>query len=183
MNIPKTVLVLAAAFLAVFLEAAWDGPRRWLGAQVDLLPALMVYASLHTGLAGLTILAIAGGLCFDSLSANPLGLTILPLFLVGFAIHHFGHLILQDELFAQWVLGLAASALVPVLALLLLTTLGRNPLVGMGSVWQWLVMSLGGATLTPLCFKCFAWIEGALSYRPVGGSSFRDDREIKRGKT
>ena len=84
MNWLQTVLVLGAAFLAVFWEAAFGGVRHLLGAQVDLLPPLMVYASLCTGLTTVTLLALCGGLWFDSLSANPLGVTVLPLFAVGF---------------------------------------------------------------------------------------------------
>ena len=35
-----------------------------------------------------TLLArLLGGLWFDSLSANPLGVTVLPLFAIGLAIH------------------------------------------------------------------------------------------------
>ena len=46
-----------------------------------------------------------GGLWFDSLSANPLGVSVLPLFLVGLAIHLNRELILRDQAFAQvvWV--------------------------------------------------------------------------------
>ena len=56
-------------------------PRRaiWLGAQIDLLPALMVYAALNAGLPTVALLAVFGGLWFDTLSANPLGISILPL--------------------------------------------------------------------------------------------------------
>ena len=50
MNVFKSILVLAFAFLAVFGEATLSAPRTWLGAQIDLLPALMVYAALNTGL-------------------------------------------------------------------------------------------------------------------------------------
>ena len=42
MNVLNTTLVLAAAFLAVFGEAAFPVLHHWLGAQVDLLPVLMV---------------------------------------------------------------------------------------------------------------------------------------------
>ena len=51
---------------------------------------------------------------FDSLSANPLGVSVLPLFLVGFLIYRQRELILRDQPFAQFVLGLGASAAVPV---------------------------------------------------------------------
>src|SRR5215468_222748 len=69
------VLILLAAFLAVFWEAAFPGVRHILGAQIDLLPCLMVYAALRASLITVSLLAFFGGLCFDSLSANPLGIT------------------------------------------------------------------------------------------------------------
>src|SRR2546425_11720655 len=43
MTLLNTIFILGAAFLAVFWEAAFHGVRHLLGAQVDLLPALMVY--------------------------------------------------------------------------------------------------------------------------------------------
>lgn len=177
-----SILVLVAAFLVVFWQAAFHGVRHLLGAQLDLLPALMVYASLYTGLPTLAALAILGGLWFDALSANPLGTSILPLFAVGFAIHLQRGLILRDQVFAQFVLGLMASATVPALAVLLLLTAGAAPLLGWGSLWQWGVMSIGGAIATPVLFQLFAWSDRALNYRRATESSFRADREIRRGR-
>ena len=68
----NTVLVLVAAFLAVFWEAAFGGIRHLTGAQIDLLPPLIVYASLYSSLGIVASVAVLGGLWFDSLSANPL---------------------------------------------------------------------------------------------------------------
>ena len=178
-----TMLILVAALLVAFAEAAIEGPRRWLGAQVDLLPALMVYAALRTNLVTMVLLAGFGGLCFDALSANPAGVTMLPLFLVGLALHVRRELILRDQPFAQFVLGLGAGAIVPALTLLLLLTCGFAPLVGWGSLWQICVMSLGCGALTPLVFKAFNLCHGALSYRPNTQTSFRPDRDIRRGRT
>ena len=183
MNVLTPILVLTAAFLAVFVEASWNGPRHWLGAQIDLLPGLMVFSSLSASLTTMGLLAVVGGLCFDSLSANPLGVSVLPLFLVGLVIHHFRHLILRDQTYAQWVLGLGASAGVPLLTLLLLVTAGRHPMLGVGSFWQWIVMSVSGAVFTPLYFRLFDRLERGLSYRPLHETSFREDREIKRGRS
>ena len=125
MNWLSTILVLGTAFLAVFWEAAFGGVRHFLGAQIDLLPPLMVYAGLCTGITTVTALALAGGLWFDSLSANPLGVTVLPLFAAGLAIHLNRELILRDETFAQLVLGLSASAATP-LATLIATKVGYD---------------------------------------------------------
>jgi len=176
-----TILLLLAAVLAVFWEAAFPGTSRWLRAQVDLLPALMVYASLCLGLPATALLAVCGGVMFDSLSANPLGVSILPLFATGFLIHLRRELILRDQPFAQFVLGLAASALAPLLTVLWLLTAGRTPLLGWGSLWQWLVMSVAGGIATPIIFLMFGWCERLLGHRRAVESSFRSDREIRRG--
>jgi rod shape-determining protein MreD len=182
MNWLNTILVLGAAFLAVFWEAAFGGVRRVLGAQIDLLPPLMVYASLYTGLTTLVLLAVCGGLWFDSLSANPLGVTVLPLLVIGLALHLKRDLILRDQTFAQFILGLAASAAAPLLTLLVLLTMGRAPLLGWGTLWQLVVLSAGGAVATPIGFELFGWLERTLAHQHPTQPSFRPDREIRRGK-
>jgi rod shape-determining protein MreD len=176
-----TFLVLLAAFLAVFLESA-IGTRGLLGAQIDLLPAVIVYAALNTGLVTVALAATLGGAWFDALSANPLGLTMLPLFLVGLVIHRRRELILRDQVFAQFILGLAACALTPLAELLMLFTAGRLPLVGWGTLWQWLVMAVGGGLLTPVAFAFFNLIRRSFFYEPQVQHSFRHDRQIRRSR-
>jgi rod shape-determining protein MreD len=181
MKVLNTILILLTAYLVVFLEAAL-GVRHWLGAQVDLLPALMVYAALTSGLGAVSLLAVVGGLWFDSLSANPLGISVLPLFTAGFLVHFKRELILRRQVFAQFILGLTASALVPLGNLLLLFSAGQSPLFGWGTLWQWVVMTLGGGLLTPVCFRFFGAVHHALFYRPLTPMPFRHDREIQRGR-
>jgi len=183
MNWLNSILVLLAVLLSVFLQAAEGEIRYWLGTPMNLLPALVVYASLRGNLILITLVALLGGFWFDSLSANPLGVSLLPLFVVGLLIHLKRDLILRDQFIAQFVLGLVASAAVPALTLLLLLSVGQHPLLGWGSLWQWAVMTLGGALLTPFCFRCFDLCVRALSYRPFVATSFRPDREIRRGRS
>jgi rod shape-determining protein MreD len=182
MNLFQTILILAFAFLAVFAETVFSAPRHLLGAQIDLLPALVVFTALSSDLVTLALLAVLGGLGFDSLSANPLGVTILPLMLVGFPIYLRRDLILRNAPFAQFMLGAAASAFVPVLVIILLLNGGKQPLIGWGSLWQWIVMTAGGAAATPLIFALFAWCDRTLGYQPRSETSFRPDREIQRGR-
>jgi len=182
MNWLNTAFVLGAAFLAVFWEASFSGVRHLVGAQVDLLPPLMVYAALCTGLTTVALLALCGGLWFDSLSANPRGVTVFPLFAIGLAIYLKRDLILRDQTFAQLVLGMGASAAAPALTLLLLLTMGHTPLLGWGTLWQFVVLTVGGAIATPICFELFGWLERVLVHRPATESSFRPDREIRRGR-
>jgi len=182
MNWFNTIAILVVAYLAVFAQATVNEFRFVFGAQIDLLPGLVVYASLSGGVLTLTLVTICGGLWLDSLSANPLGASMLPLFLAGLLIQRSRDLILRQQPFAQFVLGVSASAAVPVLTLLLLLNTSEQPLVSWFSLWQWIVMSLVGGAITPLWFLVFDRIGEALNYRPLGETSFRPDREIKRGR-
>jgi cell shape-determining protein MreD len=177
-----TFLVLGAAFVAVFGASAVTVFRSLLGAQFDLLPALVVYVGLTGGLATVALLAIAGGLWLDSLSANPLGISVLPLFLVGWFINATRDLVLRDQTFARWFLGLGASACVPVLTLLLLLTTGHKPLLGWGTLWQIVVSSAVGGCAAPVVFWVFERLQMALVHGKTAESSFRPDREIRRGR-
>ncbi len=182
MNWLNTAFILGAAFLAVFGQAAFGSARFLAGAQVDLLPPLMVYAALSSGLTTVTLLAVCAGLWFDSLSANPLGVTVLPLFAVGWVIFLKRELILRDQPFAQAVPGAAASVVAPALTLLLLPTMGSHPLFGWGTLWQLVVLCAGGALAAPVWFELFGWLQYALVHRGATESSFRPDREIRRGR-
>src|SRR5215203_2583423 len=130
MNALTPIIVLLAAFLAIYFQSSFDLFRDILGAQIDLLPALMVYTSLTLGITSVALLSIIGGFLFDSLSANPLGVSVIPLFIIGFAIHRFHGLLLREQLSAQFAFGVAASLLTPLLALLVLMSGDSNPLVG-----------------------------------------------------
>ena len=176
------ILLFVTAFIAVFLQALFSGVRGWVGAQIDPMPALMVFAALQTRLRTVILLAVCGGLWLDSLSANPLGVSVLPLFGVGFVIYLQRELILRDLTFAQFALGLSASLAVPILKLLLLFSMGLSPLVGWGTVWQLLVMSAAGGVLAPLFFRYFQMLRQAFFHPPVKELGFRPDREIRRGK-
>lgn len=182
-SILHTILILATAFVLVFLQATITPWRNLLGAQVDFLPSLMIYTGLSCGITSISLLAICGGIWLDSLSANPLGVSVLPLFIIGFIIQRYRGLILRDQTFAQFMLGLGASALAPLATLGLLLNMNVHPLLGWFSLWQWVVMAVGGGIATPIWFWIFDRLLLALSYQPLNETSFRPDRQIKRGRS
>src|SRR5437762_402762 len=173
MNWLNTIAILLIAYLAVFLESYLRTLRNVLGAQIDLLPALVVYAGLSAGISTVALVATLGGFWFDSLSTNPLGISVLPLFVVGFVLHRCRDLILREQLYAQFMLGLAASALTPLLTLLSLIGAGTDPLLGWWSIWQWLVMAVGGAAFTAVCFHLFDRFNPAFNYQSQVPTRFR----------
>ena len=69
------------------------------------------------------------------------------------------------------------------LTLLLLLTSGHTPMLGWGSLWQWIVMTLGGGVATPVVFQLFGLFDRALNYRRTTETSFRPDRQIRRGRS
>jgi len=182
MIVLPNILILLAAVCLVFAAGAFNGLRQLIGAQLDLLPALMVYTALSSGPPMMITLAVVGGLSFDTLSANPLGTSVLPLLLIGFLVQLRRDLILREQIYAQLFLGLLASAVAPAMSVLILLTVGRSPLLGWGSLWQWAVMSVGGAVATPILFVMFGWLNHALGYQRIIETSFRPDREIRRRK-
>ncbi|HEY0548822.1 MAG TPA: hypothetical protein VGF13_04415, partial [Verrucomicrobiae bacterium] len=105
MSALNTIFILVIAFVAVFVESSFGTLRRLLSVQIDILPGLMIYAGLSSGIVTIALLGVCGGLWFDSLSANPAGVSILPLFIVGFLMRQLRHLILRDQTYAQMVLG------------------------------------------------------------------------------
>lgn len=180
MNWLNTSAILAAAFVAVFFESYYRGFRLLLGAQIDLLPALMAYTALSGGLSTVVLLAICGGCFFDALSANPLGTTIVPLFVAGASIHYHRGLILREQWVARYATAFAACAVVPVLSAVLLLSMGHEPLIGYWSLWQWVVMAVGGAATAPIWFIVLDRLRHALSYPARSEPGFRPDRDIKR---
>jgi rod shape-determining protein MreD len=182
MNGLHTLLILGAVFAAVFVEASFNGFRHYLGAQVDFLPALLVYTGLTKDFYTIVLAAVCGGIWFDSFSLNPLGLSVLPLLLIGLVAHRGRELLWSGSFTSQFFLAAAASALQPLAALFILLNLGKPPLLGWKSIWQWLVMAAGGGLFAPFCFAVFKRLHNAFDYQPAHQAAFRPDRQIKRGR-
>jgi rod shape-determining protein MreD len=182
MNALNSIFIIVVAFIAVFVEATFGTFRRFLGVQVDLLPGLMVYASLTSGFPTVLTLALLGGLWFDSLSLNRLGVSVLPLLMIGITLANIRHLVLRDQPYAQLVLGFFASAFGPVATLIILFTFGGEPIIGWGFAWQLFVMTILGGLLVPLYFVLFGKVYRTLGYERVVETAFRSDREIARGR-
>ncbi|MDX1953816.1 MAG: hypothetical protein SFY81_16730 [Verrucomicrobiota bacterium] len=174
--------LLVAAYLTVFMESTLDVVRNLTGAQFDLLPSLMVYVGMSYGFNTVLAVGTVSGVLYDSTSANPLGTSVLPLVLIGMLVLHNRDLLLRDQTYPQYVLGLAASIFAPIVIYLLLVGLGKPPGIGWYSLWQLAVMALIGGLFTPVWFYIFGKLDNALMYPSVPESAFRPDREIERGK-
>ena len=175
-------LLFLVAWLAVFAQTQFDPMRAWLGAPPGLAPALVVYAAFTHRLPIVSLFCVTVGLWLDALSGSRLGVSILPLFLVGFTLHARQHLLLRDQRYAQAWLGAAAGVVVPLTTLVLLQFGTRQPEFGWATVWQLLFAGLFNGLLCPACFLFFDRLRTAYEYQTAGPGSFRQDRELKRGR-
>jgi rod shape-determining protein MreD len=180
-RVPLIALFLFA-WLAVFAQTQFPILTSWLGIPVNLLPALMVYSSLTHALPVVAAVAVVTGLSLDSLSSAPPGVSIVPLFAVGFTLHLRRHLILRDQTYAQFWLGLAAGLAAPVLTLFMLQLTGPEPITGPFLVWQFALTAALNGVACPALFSLFDALTRTFDYQPMTESSFRPDREIKRGR-
>ena len=182
MSAVHLISLTAASYLAPFVSGRFELGRGWVGAQVDFLPALLVYAALNGGLGGLAIVAVSGGLLFDSLSGNPAGVSTISLMLAGLSLRHSRELVLRDAPYAQGLIGAAVGAAVPLTSWVLQAALGGNPLAGWGTLVQLAFLAGTSGLATPLIIRLLDRIERTFGYPRMNESSFRADREIKRGR-
>lgn len=182
MNWITPLLLFVVTWLAVFASTQFAPLAGWLGTPLSFVPAVIVYAALTNHLLLTTTLAVAAGLGLDSLSANRLGVSVLPMFLAGFLIHTRRHVILRDQTYAQFWLGLGTAVLVPLATWVIMSAGQREPIHGWLTVWQLAVSGLLNGALCPACFVLFDALRRTFDYQPVAESSFRPDRQIKRGR-
>ena len=179
--IPTTALFFVA-WLTAFAQTQFRPVVALLETPVGLLPALVVYAALSFDLVTVSCLAVFAGLSLDALSSGPTGVSIAPLFAVGFILQLRRHLILRDQMYAQFWLGLSSGVAVP-LATLMLLELGSTHLIrGPFSLIQILILGLLNGAVCPVVFRVFDAIRRAFDYPVLPETSFRPDREIKRGR-
>ncbi|MBX3745909.1 MAG: rod shape-determining protein MreD [Verrucomicrobiae bacterium] len=203
MNWVHPTSLMFSPVLLAFAQWRWDAVRGVLSAQPDLMPALVVYAALSSGLGVTVATAMVAGLAADTVSSGPFGLSVLPLATVGLVLHLRRDLLLRDSVWAQALLGGAGSLVATALTLALLFLLWplvshpgpgmghwperqpgltELPTLGMRSIWQVLVVTAAGTVATPVIFRLFRWIDGAFQYRRIPDGVYRANREIKRGR-
>jgi len=182
-RIGKMLLLLLGAYFLTFMQSYWHGPRLWLGFQPDLTPALLVFVGMTMGAGYVSSLALAAGLWLDSLSANPFGISIFPLFFVGWVVFCIREKIMIREFMAQIYLGVIASLFVFLFQLILLGMLSVSPMIG----WEMAFWSLLNAFFCGLSVPLFSclhkvfrrWFSNS-PYEP--NKWLNNNRQIVRGK-
>ncbi len=123
MNWVHPLSLVIATWLVAFGQSWFTGVRAVTHVQVDLMPALVVYAALHTGFPVTLGIAVLGGLGVDALSSGPFGLSVAPLAVLGAVLQWRRDVLLRDSPWAQAALGSVATVAVAGVTLVLLFVL------------------------------------------------------------
>lgn len=211
MNRIHAIILVIAAALIVFFQTIIQWPRQMLGVQVDLTPALVVFAALTVDRSCVVATALAGGFFMDALSMNPPGVSALALCVLGVIIYEIRDLVVREQMPTRMAIGGVASVVVTLTVLWLNSfwhamhgglpasswetasmleigagppgTAEHGPLMGMGTFWQVLILGCCGALATPVIFFVLDLFIKALQHPTIGQGSFRSDRQIVRGRS
>ncbi len=181
-RVPITLLFLTT-WLAVFCQTQFPILSGLLGIPLDIRPALIVYAALTHGLPTVVGIAVVASLGTDALSANPIGASLVPCFMLGMVLNLRRHLLLREQRYAQIWLGLAGGIAVPLVTWGLLMIDSRPAPMGFGVLLRILLLGFLNAAACPALFVVFDGLRELFDYKPIPEMGFRKDREIKRGRT
>lgn len=162
-----TFTILLTVLIIIFLQATCELPRNLFGAQIDPLPALMLATALRAPLFGITALAILGPLWQSSLSSDPLGINILPLFALGLLVQMGQNRLAYHAAGPRFALGAIAGGALPVMTLTLLLFAGHQPMFGWYSLWQWVVGVIGNGLLALLFVPLLEWLDFTVEEQPL----------------
>ena len=176
----QSIAILLLAALLPGVASSISLFVRTVGLQPEVLPPLMVCAGLLAGLPTILAAALIGGLCIDALSLNPMGVSVVPLALIGLTIHSTRDVLLAESTYAHAMLGTGAGLLAPMATWAIVVLTGGAPLAGAHLLWITGAGAVSGAVLTPACFALLRIAQQWFGYKPWPSVGFRPDREIVR---
>ncbi|MGC8742470.1 MAG: rod shape-determining protein MreD [Verrucomicrobiia bacterium] len=183
MNYSHTIFLVIIGYLAIALEATLFATiRGFTGINLDPLPAIIACSGLLSPIETIILVSLILGFMFDSISANPLGITAISLAIPGLLIHLGQGILVKKEWQTQFLSGVFAGALQPFISLFLLITMRYKPIFSVDSVFLISISAVICGFITPGVFKFLNWMDTTFNYSRVKTSSFRQDREIKRGR-
>jgi len=162
-----TLTILLVALITTHVASAWRLPVQVLGTQLDPLPPLMLVVALRAPITTIAILAIFGSLAQSTLSSNPLGLSLLPLYALGFTVHINSPNLSHHHTCSRFALGAIAGALIPLMSLALLLLTNKEPLIGWFSLWQWSAGILSSGLMAVIFYPLIEWLDKSVEEQPL----------------
>ncbi len=121
-----------------------------LGVKIDCLPCLVLYCALFASWKELFCVCTLAGLLFDSMSLNPLGVTVISLLLPGYFLYCNRKILLYHSVWVQVLLGFAMGIVSPLFTLLQLTGLPISPLINFRVLFVFIVLGITNALVAPI---------------------------------
>lgn len=171
---------LLAAYLLVCLQISLDSLGFWIHGYIQFPVLAIIYSSTRKMPEISWIFCVITGLWIDSLSINPLGLSVLTLLGCNAISLRIRKALIGKTLLSDLSSGFLMGSLYPGLTVFLLILFGESPVIG----WRFAIsLVLSGVTigfLTPYFKNLMDFILAQLEFKPVAGYRESEIREIKR---
>ena len=178
----KLFLLFLIVYVLVYGQALPNFPGRVFETQLNLTPSFIVFAALNHPFHMAMLLSFFAGLATDSLSAQPLGTTAIPMLLISWVLFRRRDLILSEEFHPQFLLGFLATIICSVFSLLILLSMNERPLLGWVTPFQLLLTSVIGGLACPFWKWSFRKLDRALEYPAIPERAFSQTRTLDRGR-
>ncbi len=183
MNFSYTIFLLIIGYIIVALEITIFAQIRGItGFDVDLLPAVVACIGLISPIETMLIVSCIVGIMYDAVSLNPLGVTSFSLIIPGIMIYTVRHLFMPKQWQLQFLCGLFVGIMQPLISFIILLSMRRAPFFSVDVIMVITVSGLICGFVTPAIYKTVSWLDKTFNYKKVNKNSFRQDREIIRGK-
>jgi len=174
-----TLTILITALITTYVASSWSLPKQITGAQLDPLPALMLAVALRAPITTIAILAVFASLTQSALSSDPLGISLLPLYFMGFILHINSHNLSHHHIGSRFALGAGAGAVIPLVTLALLLITNKEPLIGWFSLWQWAIGILTSGLMALIFFPLIEWLDQSVEEQPLAAPFDTSTRIIR----
>lgn len=180
-NAFEVTTLLIIGYLLVCIQAAFDGFVFWMQGYIWFPCLVVAYALVRQPPVVSGLLCIVIGFWIDSLSVNPLGLSILSMaaaaLLAGKAWRNWA----GDRFLSMFAPGFVLGFTFPVIGIMTARMIGESPLGGWRLFLSTMVSGLIIGVLTPPFYRLVDLAMGTLRFKTVYHQEPRDIREIHRG--
>jgi rod shape-determining protein MreD len=181
MNSFELTTLIIASYLLVCLQVTFDGILLWMHGYIWFPCLVLTYAVIRQPAPVAWILCVITGFWIDSLSLNPLGLSILALGLATFGAGRAYRNFAGDRFLSIFAPGFIMGTSFPLAAVTFTAILNQNPLGGWRIAVSILLSGLVTGALSPVFQRVMDIILGSMRFKPVYHTEPREIREISRG--
>lgn len=106
-NKMTALILIVAVYFALVIQTTLPPLGLMGGTKYFLIPSILAYASLSCSFNTLIVVVLVGGLLHDGLTQNPLGMSVIPLFICGLTLQGMRKYFFRGRFITHMMMGVA----------------------------------------------------------------------------